>query len=138
MLAKLIFETISIFFSSGTKNSEIEYTLFGELYENFTINSHTGTIEPKYPVDFELLDGSSKENVRTLLLTIRAKDLGYPSLFSDVPLVVYVQDVNDNAPIFEYNFYNRTILENITEGTSILKVTISIFIIIICSTCSCF
>ncbi|XP_044756938.1 cadherin-23 [Coccinella septempunctata] len=107
---------------NGTKNSEIEYTLFGELYENFTINAHTGAIEPKYPLDFELLDGSSKENVRTLLLTIRAKDLGSPSLFSDVPLVVYVQDVNDNAPIFEYNFYNKTILENITEGTSLMKI----------------
>ncbi|KAL3277671.1 hypothetical protein HHI36_013017 [Cryptolaemus montrouzieri] len=107
---------------NGTKNSEIEYSIFGELYENFTINPQTGVIEPRAPLDFELLDGSSKENIRTLLMTIRAKDLGVPSLFTDVSLVIYVQDVNDNAPIFEYPFYNTTILENITEETSILKI----------------
>ncbi|KAK9884479.1 hypothetical protein WA026_007322 [Henosepilachna vigintioctopunctata] len=106
---------------NGTKNSEIEYSLFGELHENFTIHALTGVIEPKFPMDFELLEGSPKENVRTLLLTIRAKDLGVPSLFSDVPLVIYVQDVNDNTPIFEFTYYNKTILENITEGTTIQK-----------------
>lgn len=96
--------------------------MFGELHTNFTIDSVTGIIKPIKPLDFELLEGPSKENVRPLYLTVRARDWGVPSLFSDIPLVIYVEDMNDNAPTFEFMFYNKTIPENLVGGTSILQV----------------
>lgn len=107
---------------NGTKNNEIEYSLFGELSHNFTIDPSSGTIKPRTPIDFESLEGSSNENIRQLYLTVRARDWGTPSLFSDVPLYIYVQDVNDHAPLFEYTFYNKSVPEDISGGTSILQV----------------
>ncbi|RZC35307.1 cadherin-23 [Asbolus verrucosus] len=107
---------------NGTKNSEIVYTLFGHLSHNFSIDASTGVIKPNAPIDFEILEGSSKDTVRLLHLTIRARDWGNPSLFSDVPLNIYVQDENDHAPIFEYIFYNKSVPENIPGGTSVLQI----------------
>ncbi|KAJ3665071.1 hypothetical protein Zmor_000585 [Zophobas morio] len=107
---------------NGTKNSEIEYSVFGELGYNFTMDPASGVIKPVGPLDFELLEGSSSENIRQLHLTVRARDWGNPSLFSDVPLHIYVQDVNDHAPVFEYSVYNKSVPENIPGGTSILQV----------------
>lgn len=66
---------------SGTKNSEIEYFLVGELHQNFSMEPATGVIRPKHPIDFEYIEGSEEENVRILYLTVRARDMGSPSLF---------------------------------------------------------
>ncbi|XP_023311794.1 cadherin-23 [Anoplophora glabripennis] len=107
---------------NGTKNSEIEYIVFGEWKQNFTIDSITGVIKPKHPIDFERLNGSVSENIRTLFLTVRARDWGRPSLFSDAPFFVYVEDVNDHSPMFEAVYYNKSIPEILTGGTSILQV----------------
>ncbi|XP_060525001.1 cadherin-23 isoform X2 [Cylas formicarius] len=107
---------------NGTKNAEIEYYLFGPFHENFTIDSVTGKISLKEPLDFELLVGPPKENIRILPLSVRARDWGTPSLFSDVELLVYVEDINDHTPVFEESFYNVSIPENITGGTDIIQV----------------
>ncbi|XP_015840656.1 cadherin-23 isoform X2 [Tribolium castaneum] len=107
---------------NGTKNNEIEYSLFGDLSHNFTIEPSTGIIKPRTSIDFEALEGSLKDSIRQLHLTVRARDWGTPSLFSDVPLYIYVQDVNDHAPLFEYTFYNKSVPEDISGGTSILQV----------------
>ncbi|CAG9764225.1 unnamed protein product [Ceutorhynchus assimilis] len=66
---------------NGTQNSEVEYSLVGELHENFTIDRTTGEIYPKYPIDFESIEGPEEENVRILYLTLRARDKGSPSLY---------------------------------------------------------
>lgn len=108
----------------GTKNSAIEYLLFGEMKENFTIDSLTGIILPKYPMDFEQLEGPPDEQVRALHLTVRARDKGTPSLSTDCALTIYVHDVNDHTPFFEYVFYNKTLPETTPGGTPILQVNI--------------
>ncbi|KAK5649206.1 hypothetical protein RI129_000235 [Pyrocoelia pectoralis] len=107
---------------NGTKNSEIEYVLFGDFKHNFTMNTVTGLIKPKRPFDFEELPGSTEDHVRPLHLTIRAKDCGIPSLASDIPLIIYVHDINDHKPYFEYSSYNTTILETTQGGTQVLQV----------------
>ncbi|CAG9827600.1 unnamed protein product [Diabrotica balteata] len=106
---------------NGTKNSEIEYELLGDLAENFTIDS-TGLISLKCPMDFESLQNSFSSSVYSVFLTVRARDWGTPSLFSDVPLLIYVEDVNDNTPVFENSFYNKSVAENSPSGTSLLQV----------------
>ncbi|KAF5304330.1 hypothetical protein FQA39_LY09709 [Lamprigera yunnana] len=107
---------------NGTKNSEIEYIVYGEFKNNFTINSINGLIKPKRPFDFEELPGKSEDSVKTLHLTVRAKDFGTPSLATDIPLIIYVHDINDHEPHFEYNFYNSSVLETTPGGTEILQV----------------
>ncbi|CAG9818294.1 unnamed protein product [Phaedon cochleariae] len=107
---------------NGTKNSEVEYELYGEGKDNFTIDPATGAVYVKHPVDFEAIEGSSNEHTRTLFLTVRARDWGVPSLFSEVPLLIYVEDMNDHAPVFEYTYYNESVAENVAGGTSILQV----------------
>ncbi|KAL1490790.1 hypothetical protein ABEB36_013427 [Hypothenemus hampei] len=107
---------------NGTQNSQIEYLLFGELHQNFTIDPVLGVIRPLHPLDFENIEGPEEENTRILYLTIRARDFGTPSLFSEVPLLVYVEDVNDNVPIFEYIYYNNSIPEDVQGGTAVIQV----------------
>lgn len=78
-------------------------------------------------MDFELLpvnQGRKESPVRPLRLVVRARDMGTPSLSSDVPLTVYLKDVNDNAPAFERALYKRNIPEDVPGGTSILQVII--------------
>lgn len=57
---------------NGTKNSEIIYSIIdGEYKNNFTINSKTGVLQPRGPIDFEELTGNNDENIRTIQLTVR-------------------------------------------------------------------
>lgn len=107
----------------GTDNSKVIYTLYGEMARNFTIDRLDGSITPRNTLDFEQIPGPSEENVRQLKLIVRASDLGMPTLFSDVALTIYVQDINDHAPIFEKLFYNVTIPENTSSGVRILQVS---------------
>lgn len=107
---------------NGTKNSDVEYSLYGEFKKNFTIDSMTGLIKPRYPIDFERIDGNGGANTRTINLKVRARDWGTPSLFTDAPLTIYVQDINDHAPYFEKDFYKKTVPENLPSESSILKV----------------
>lgn len=122
ILVVAVLQSYITFIFLGTKNSEIEYILFGELEHNFTINSISGVIRPKFPLDFEKIKGPLNEHVRVLHFTVRAKDWGVPSFYTDADLTIYLSDVNDHSPYFEYVFYNKTIPETIQDGTSILQV----------------
>ena len=55
-------------------------------------------------------------------LTVRAYDLGTPSLWSNVDCVVYVTDENDNAPTFEKPYYKVNIPEDTPGGTPVIRV----------------
>jgi len=61
-------------------------------------------------------------NVRPISLVVQARDMGTPSLSSEILVTVYVQDVNDHAPQFEQNEYTRSIPEDMQGGSSILQV----------------
>lgn len=67
--------------------------------------------------------------MRSVYLTLRAHDFGTPSLYSEVPLVVYVQDVNDNEPHFEQDIYKQSIPEDLKGGSTILQVGLTLFIL---------
>lgn len=114
---------------NGTRNSEILYSIVSSDYSrNFTIDSKRGIITPSAPMDFEALPiivaGKVEPFVRPLRLTIRARDLGTPSLSSDVAVIVYFKDVNDNAPSFERAVYKKNVLEDLPGGTSVLQVSL--------------
>lgn len=112
---------------NGTRNSEIVYSIVSSDYSrNFSIDARRGIVQPHGSMDFEALAilGENKFElpIRPIRLTIRARDLGLPSLNSDVPLIVYFKDVNDNAPVFERAFYKKNVPEDVAGDTSILQV----------------
>lgn len=107
---------------NGTKNSEIIYDIVdGEFKLNFTLNPKTGELTPAAPMNFEELTGGF-ENTRTLYLTVRATDFGIPSLSSKVPVIIYLQDVNDHPPIFQQMYYKKSIPEDLPGGSTVLEI----------------
>ncbi|KAJ8730632.1 hypothetical protein PYW08_002045 [Mythimna loreyi] len=107
---------------NGTKNSHIEYSIVsGDYKNNFTIDPNLGIITPVEGLDFEQIPGDNS-NLRPIHLTVRARDFGEPPLSSTVPVTIYVQDVNDHAPLFQQMMYKRSIPEDMPGGTSVLEV----------------
>ncbi|XP_067619192.1 cadherin-23 [Eurosta solidaginis] len=116
---------------NGTENSQITYEIVEGLYrDNFSIDALFGLLQPLRSFDYEeLVDnrrrvrpGVADNGIREIDLLVRARDSGIPMLSTIVPVLIYVEDVNDNAPIFQKNFYSKTIAEDLTGGSSILRV----------------
>lgn len=57
------------------------------------------------------------------IFVVQAQDSGNPSLSSTVTVYFNVVDLNDNAPLFDPMSYSDEVFENITVGTSILRVS---------------
>ncbi|KAK4293966.1 hypothetical protein Pmani_033374 [Petrolisthes manimaculis] len=105
---------------NGTMNHEVRYTILsGDPKKNFTIRPLTGQILPTAPLDFEAID--QEGDIRYFNLTIKAFDLGEPPLSSEVSAVVFVADVNDNAPQFDRPLYRKAIPEDTPPGTSVIQ-----------------
>jgi hypothetical protein len=100
----------------------------GDPHKNFTIDPVQGVLKPATLVDFEQLMTSTGDvtgrgvNVRPISLVVQARDMGTPSLTSQVLVTVYVQDVNDHSPQFDQNEYTRSVPEDMQGGSSILQV----------------
>ena len=67
----------------------------------------------------EVLDS---ERMARYWLTVYASDRGTVSRSSRVEVLIEVEDVNDNVPQTERPVYYPTVVENATEGTSIVRV----------------
>lgn len=108
---------------NGTRNSDVFYEIIeGEFKENFTIDSVAGIVRLRSPIDFEKLTRNHKTSIRPIQLTVQASDGGNPQQFSQVPVVINVQDENDCEPRFERNFYEATINEELEGGMSIITI----------------
>ncbi|KAM9456719.1 cadherin-related family member 2 [Clarias gariepinus] len=90
----------------GTPNSQIKYGIEPDNYsDNFTINEDTGFIKSNGPLDREAIDSKLEGKIT---LNVTATDMGTPPLSSMVNVIIYVEDVNDNTPVFlqsEYTFH---------------------------------
>lgn len=98
-------------------NGDITYSLFqdeGAYSKWFTIDSITGIITTESQLDYEKNPNPS--------ITVVATDGGKPPLSSTAVVNIVLQDMNDNEPVFERNFYNISIKENTAPGTCILEV----------------
>ena len=87
---------------------------------NFTIDAETGEIKPHGVLDYEKIPGTAQ--AKTFNLTVRGFDLGSPSLSSDVTVVIYLVDKNDNPPVFSRLQYSVTIPEDTPGLTPVLQV----------------
>ena len=81
-----------------------------------------GQIKLVKPLDREILSQLTQDGSSSVLLTILVRDHGIPSLSSSTNVLVYVDDTNDNAPIFERDEYELTLLEMTPAGTPVLTV----------------
>ena len=89
----------------------LTYELIGPA-GNFTINSTTGVITTLRNFDFEMGDSS-------FMIMVKVSD---SSLEDTAPVVVTINNINDNDPLFDPNVYNLTISENMPVGSIVVTV----------------
>lgn len=89
-------------------------SLLFHFLDSFAIDSTFGTIRTSKILDHEMIAFYN--------LTITATDGGTPALSSSIFVVINVQDINDNQPIFSKPSYSGVVSENATFGTEIVQV----------------
>ncbi|XP_057695677.1 protocadherin-16-like [Corythoichthys intestinalis] len=98
-------------------NGDITYSILrdkGVFADWFSIDAVTGIITTLSQLDYEKNPNPS--------ITVVATDAGKPPLSSTAVVNVVLQDNNDNEPVFENNFYNVSVNEDVAPGTCILEV----------------
>ncbi|XP_060935794.1 cadherin-related family member 2 [Limanda limanda] len=94
---------------SDTENSQIVYGIMQSRFsDNFTIDPNTGVLTNRGELDREDLDPKLNGRIE---LNVTATDKGTPPLFAVVPVIINVEDINDNAPLFEASSYNFSVKE---------------------------
>ncbi|VDM53258.1 unnamed protein product [Angiostrongylus costaricensis] len=97
------------------QNGEIVYSLGeGEGHELLSINTKSGVIQTAAFLD--------RETLPLIRLDVIATDRGDPPRLSTALIEIGITDVNDNAPMFEQEFYNITVMENVTLPTTVAYV----------------
>uniref|UniRef100_A0A4W6E2D0 Cadherin domain-containing protein n=1 Tax=Lates calcarifer TaxID=8187 RepID=A0A4W6E2D0_LATCA len=101
-------------------NSLQSYSL--KANDHFVLKQHTRGDGSKYA---EMMLQSSldreKQSEHTLILT--AVDGGEPQRSGTVRIHVSVLDANDNAPVFTQSLYKVSVLENVSRGTVVARVS---------------
>ncbi|XP_017772974.1 PREDICTED: protein dachsous [Nicrophorus vespilloides] len=97
------------------KNGIVRYKIVGMSGGLFEIDPKSGHLKLSRRLDYE--------TTRCHKLTITASDTGVPSLSANLSVTVEVQDVNDNAPVFERTEYEAKVPETLSINAQILQVT---------------
>lgn len=99
-------------------NGDVEYTLGRSLKINdlFSLDSITGEIRVKGPIDFE-----GNEVYR---LNVQATDKGTPPLTTDCRVVIRIKDVNDNTPEIEVTSLSNMVSEGSKPGHVISLISV--------------
>ncbi|RLV84253.1 hypothetical protein DV515_00016305 [Chloebia gouldiae] len=69
-----------------------------------------------------LVESLDFEAIPVYNLTVAASDRGLPQLSATVPVLITVQDVNDNPPVFSRAQYRAVVSEAALPGTELLRV----------------
>ncbi|XP_011690859.1 PREDICTED: cadherin-86C isoform X2 [Wasmannia auropunctata] len=73
------------------------------------------TVRDNALIDYEMYE--------SLSFKIIAQEVGpATNLSASATVTIFIQDVNDNPPVFEEEFYEVTLSENITAGTRVIQV----------------
>jgi len=94
-------------------NGQVRYELIASTHEPsyFQVDRDRGTISLTHGLDYE--------TVHRLTVTVVARDTGAPPLSDNMTLVVDVQDINDNPPVFERPHYAATVLESLPVNSQV-------------------
>ncbi|XP_078078835.1 protocadherin-16-like [Mustelus asterias] len=106
-------------------NSGLDYTIVnGNTANVFQVESRVSVIDGQFRTlgSIVLLDALDFETVTEYNLTVAASDRGVPQRSALVSAIVSIQDVNDNAPVFNRTQYKVTVSESIAVGTEIVRV----------------
>ncbi|XP_068134493.1 protocadherin Fat 2 [Hyperolius riggenbachi] len=93
-------------------NAQITYALYGLGDDRFRLDPYTGELTTLAPLD--------REQKESYHLIAKATDGGGLSCQSDV--VLYLEDVNDNGPVFSLSHYAVTVYDNTTLKTPVAVV----------------
>ena len=92
----------------------------GDPRGNFTINAKTGEIKPHAVLEYKKIPSTAQ--AKTFNLTVQGFDLGSPSLSSDMTVIIYLVDKNNNLPVFSRLQYSVTIPEDTPGLIPVLQV----------------
>ncbi|XP_006825064.1 protocadherin-11 X-linked-like, partial [Saccoglossus kowalevskii] len=95
------------------RNADVFYTLTGNYSDQFHIDANTGIITTTNDDATAILD---REEISLYHLVVTAHDGAHNST---VPINITVNDVNDNAPLFEEAVYHFNVSEDATVGTTV-------------------
>ncbi|XP_076148868.1 protocadherin alpha-8-like [Alosa pseudoharengus] len=102
-------------------NGEVVYTLGNTLdqrvYEAFQLDSNSGEIKVKGPIDFEATD--------VYRLDILASDKGQPPMTVDCSVIIKILDKNDNEPQIEVTSLSNRVSEDSKPGNVISLISIT-------------
>ncbi|KAM4748751.1 protocadherin alpha-6-like [Rhinophrynus dorsalis] len=74
-------------------------------------------------IELVLKKSLDREKIPIHNFTLTAFDDGKPRLSGSTQLIITVEDVNDNAPIFDHPFYQCSLIENAVEGTLVIQLS---------------
>ncbi|XP_050928279.1 protocadherin alpha-6 isoform X31 [Lates calcarifer] len=99
-----------VFYSFGNSVSN-------KLFRLFDINTSTGEITVKGPIDYEQKDKYEIE--------IEASDKGLAPLTTEKSVIIQIFDVNDNAPEIEVTSFSSSIPEDSRPGTTVALISVN-------------
>ncbi|XP_048865233.1 cadherin EGF LAG seven-pass G-type receptor 1-like isoform X2 [Brienomyrus brachyistius] len=99
---------------AGRIEYSIEALFDSRSNDYFQIESQTGSITTKQPLDREIKD--------THVFKVTASDHGIPQRLGTTYLTVTVKDTNDHEPVFEQTEYRVSIRENVEVGYEVLTI----------------
>ncbi|XP_043558997.1 protocadherin-10-like [Chiloscyllium plagiosum] len=73
-------------------------------------------------VELVLKRSLDREKQSTFTLVLTAIDGGIPQRSGTARIIINVIDTNDNAPVFDHETYRATVMENIANGSLVLRV----------------
>ena len=97
-------------------NRNIDYSIEnGNTNSTFQITSDTGEILLVKTID--------REEISVFTLKVLAMDRGSPARNATADVIIHVDDVNDNPPVFNQTSYEVKVSEAHVVGTTLLRVT---------------
>ncbi|XDV54073.1 hypothetical protein PO909_022447 [Leuciscus waleckii] len=100
------------------ENSMRSYLL--SVNEHFVLDVQTRSDGSKF-AELILESPLDREQQKTHLMVITAVDGGSPERSGTAQINITVLDANDNAPVFDQNFYKVKLAENAPRGTVVIK-----------------
>lgn len=101
-------------------NSRLNFEMIGdEAKKFFTIDKGTGAIRTTNVLDREIID--------KVEFTVQVSDHGNPSLSAANPanVLIHIEDINDNAPIFTPSAISKVLLLPTAKGVEVAKLMVT-------------
>ncbi|XP_058654469.1 protocadherin alpha-8-like isoform X3 [Onychostoma macrolepis] len=89
--------------------------------EHFSLDVQSGG-DQSVSAELVLQKALDREKQPVIQLTLTAVDGGKPPRSGTVNLVVNIEDVNDNIPVFSKPLFKARVVENVPLGTSVIQV----------------